>query len=443
MLRCPTSPPCWPGRSIARTRKSVRLLLKAGAKPRAVDIDGASPLTLACELGGAAIVEDLLTAGADAAATRPDGISALSLCAGTSNPEALAALLAKGADVNGADPTGQTPLMWAAAKGRTDNIAFLLKHGANVNASTKKGFTALIFALKSKVAAAPDMLADAGADTGAALPDGTSVLQAAIAEHDMPFAERLVAADPDVNRWNARGLQLIHVAASSGDAGLIKLVLSRGGDPNALSNPPPPPKPPPPPPPKDGKPLQGFAAYLALMAKAYDVPSPLSPTPPLQLAARAGSVDAMKVLVQAGADPKLTAQDGSTLAMAAASGGNLEALKYAVELDPDINVLTHDGRSILHMVVKNPHGADNPAMLQFLVDKGAKLEVADHAGVTPGIIVNRSGPQSVGSPTSKSSPIAASSRLSIENAVAAWPWSAPALKNRNVEGCASKRCRAS
>ena len=210
----------------------------------------------------------------------------------------------------------------------------------------------------------------------------------------MPFAMRLARADPDVNSWNAKGLQLIHVAAASGDAELVKLVLSKGGDPNALSNPPPPPKPPPPPPPKDGKPLQGFAAYLALMAKAYDVPSPLSPTPPLQLAARAGSVPAMKALVEAGADPKVKAQDGSTLAMAAAGGGNLEALKYAVELDPDINVLTHDGRSILHMVVNNPHGADNPAMLQFLVDKGAKLEVADHAGITPGIIVNRSGPQS-------------------------------------------------
>jgi len=303
-------------------------------------------------------------------------------------------LIVKGADVNGADQTGQTPLMWAAAKGRTDNIAILIKHGANVNAATKNGFTPLLFALKSQVPGAADMLADAGADTRAVLPDGETLLQAAITEHDIPFAKRLVAAEPDVNRWDAKGLQLIHIAASSGDAGLIKLVLAKGGDPNALSNPPPPPKPPLPPPPKDGKPLQGFAAYLALMAKAYDVPSPLSPTPPLQLAARAGSLEAMKALVEAGAKPDLPAQDGSTLAMAAAGGGNLEALKYAVQLDPDINVLTHDGRSILHIVVNNPHGPDNAAMLQFLVEKGAKLEVADHAGVTPGIIVNRSGPQS-------------------------------------------------
>src|SRR6266404_2131041 len=36
--------------------ESVGLLLAAGAKPNVTDIDGASPLTLACELGGGDIV---------------------------------------------------------------------------------------------------------------------------------------------------------------------------------------------------------------------------------------------------------------------------------------------------------------------------------------------------------------------------------------------------
>ena len=101
------------------------------------------------------------------------------------------------------------------------------------------------------------------------------------------------------------------------------------------------------------------------------------------------------MLVAAGADPALKAQDGSTLAIAAAGGGNLEALKYALQMDQDVNVLTHDGRSIVHVVVANRFGADNPAILQYLVDKGAKLEMKDHAGITPGIMVNRAGPQSL------------------------------------------------
>ena len=37
--------------------QSVRLLLEAGAKPNVSDVDGASPLTLACELGNPVIVD--------------------------------------------------------------------------------------------------------------------------------------------------------------------------------------------------------------------------------------------------------------------------------------------------------------------------------------------------------------------------------------------------
>jgi ankyrin repeat protein len=369
---------------------SVRLLLAARAKPNVVDHDGASPITLACELGDPAIVSDLLGAGADAKATRPDGISALSLCAGTSTPEALGKLLTKGADVNAADPDGQTPLMWAAAKGKTDNLAFLIKHGANVNAATKKGFTALHFALRSQVPEGPVLLADAGADTKVVLPDGTSMIQAAIKEHNIPFAMRLVAAVDDVSRRDKHGLQLIHIAASSGSADLVKLVLAKGGDPNAVT--------------PDAKPVSimlpdhsagpNESGALRKFKAVPTIPhSPICATPALLLAAEAGSAPAMKALIDAGAKPDVKAQDGSTLALAAAAGGNLEALKYALQLDPNVDAQTLDGRSIIHMVIENRFGAEDQAMIAYLVDKGAKLELADNQGHTPGFVVNQTGPQ--------------------------------------------------
>jgi ankyrin repeat protein len=369
---------------------SVRLLLAAHAKPNVVDQDGATPVTLACELGNPAIVADLLKAGGDAKATRQDGISALALCAGTSTPEALGDLVAKGADVNAADPNGQTPLMRAAAKGDTDNMAFLIQHGANVNAATKKGFTALHFALRSQVPEAPLMLADAGADTKVVLPDGTSMIQAAITEHDIPFAIKLASAVDDVNQRDRRGRQLIHVAASSGNADLIKLVLSKGGDPNAAT------------PEVQAVSIKvpdhsGGPNESGGLRKFKSVPmiphSPACATPALLLAAEAGSASAMKALVDAGAKPDVKAQDGTTLALAAAAGGNLDALKYALQLDPNIDAATLDGRSIIHMVIGNRYGADDQAMIAYLADKGAKLELADNQGHTPGFLVNQTGPQ--------------------------------------------------
>ena len=376
--------------------ETVRLLLKAGAKPNVLDIDGASPFTLACELGDPAIVDDLLKAGADAKAIRPDGISALALCSETSTPQVVEHLIALGADVNGANPDGQTPLMWAAAKGKTDNMAVLIKHGANVNAVTKKGWTPLFFALQSKVEAAPSVLAAAGADIHVSLPDGMSVVEAALTENNEAFVMQLTSSGAiDVQQRDRLGRQLIHLAAQYGDADLVKLALAKGADPNVMTEPPPAPLPqkevePPPVHVLPGQPLPPKVGIPSTLP-----PPPPMPTPPLLLAAQAGSVATMKALVDAGAKPDAVASIGDTLTLAAAAGGNLEALKFAVQLDPNVNAVNRLGRNVFHMVVANVHGADDDAMLRYLVDKGAKLEVKDYRGITPGLFVNAHGSQAL------------------------------------------------
>lgn len=375
--------------------EAVDMLLAAGAKPNVTDINGASPLTLACEGGNSQIVASLLKAGADAKAARADGISALALCAGMASPEAVAGLVAKGANANAVDQSGQTPLMWAAAKGRADNIGVLVKSGANVNAVSKKGFTPVFFALQSHKADASLALLDAGADANAVLPDGTTVIAAAITLKNIPFATQIVARGADVNKRDARGWQLIHVAAASGDANLVKMVLSKGGNANAVTQPP------------AEKPVEVASAAPVQIALAggsapkkrpleafeYLLPPPAAATPALLLAAGSGSVEAMKVLIEAGADTKAKGADGLTLALASARGGSLEALKYAVNIDPNINVLAQGGRSIMHMVVENRTSTEYEPMILFLADKGAELNVVDERRVSPGSFVNRVGPE--------------------------------------------------
>jgi ankyrin repeat protein len=372
---------------------SVGMLLAAGAKPNVTDIEGASPLTLACELGSPAIVTDLLKAGADAKAARPDGITALALCAGTSTPEALAILLAKGAAVNGTDPQGQTALMWAATKGRTDNIAFLIKSGANVNAVEQEGFTPLFFALRSKVPAASLALLDAGADSNAVLPQGrVSVAAAAVVENNIPFAMQVVSRGTDLGERDSQGRQLIHIAAASGNADLVKLVLSKGGDANAPSQPPPVQVAQVVTPPAAG----GGSGKLARADGSTVLAGPAAvATPPLLFAAKAGSADAMKVLVDDGAKPDAKAADGTTLALAAAGGGNLAALKYALTLDPNLNAIGPGGKSILHFAIANRQPDTTIPILQYLADKGAKLDVKDTRGDTPGDVLNRGGQQDI------------------------------------------------
>jgi ankyrin repeat protein len=285
--------------------------------------------------------------------------------------------------VNAADPHGQTALMWAAANGRTDNIAVLVKHKANVNAVTDKGFTALFFALKSKEATASDALVAAGADSKAKLPDGTTIIEAALVEDNIPFATRQVKNGADVAQRDSHGRQLIHIAAVSGNADLVRLVLAKGGNPNAMTTPPPPE------PPK--KRFTGAGAKLAVADGSVAPPKPREfATPPLILAAQSGSLDAMKALVEAGAKPDGKAADGTTLALAAAHSGSLAAMKYALELDPHLDAKADGDKSIMHIAVANwTNLEDREQMILFLADKGAVLNAPDARKQTPADNLNR------------------------------------------------------
>lgn len=99
----------------------------------------------------------------------------------------------------------------------------------------------------------------------------------------------------------------------------------------------------------------------------------------------------MKLLADAGADPKLGTKGGMTPVMAAAGlnrGQDLtddekrlafEAVKLTVELGGDVNAVEDDGLTAVHGAAVN--GAD--PVIQYLADKGAKLDVRDKYQQTP------------------------------------------------------------
>ena len=100
----------------------------------------------------------------------------------------------------------------------------------------------------------------------------------------------------------------------------------------------------------------------------------------------------MRLLLEHGADPKLTTEDGTTALMAAAGVGiwapgenpgtddeALAALKLAFEAGGgDVNAVDDNGETALHGAV---YRAGSIAMLSFLIEKGARLDVRNKQGL--------------------------------------------------------------
>ena len=117
----------------------VAALVAAGAQPRVGTRLGAyTPLHLAAERGSASIVKALVTAGAIVDAKTSTGATPLMFAAAAGDTGAIAALLDGGADVNAReDDRFQTPLIFAVANNRLDAVTLLIARRADPNAATK------------------------------------------------------------------------------------------------------------------------------------------------------------------------------------------------------------------------------------------------------------------------------------------------------------------
>jgi len=119
-------------------------------------------------------------------------------------------------------------------------------------------------------------------------------------------------------------------------------------------------------------------------------PAAVGATPYL-LAAASHDGTVMRMLVDAGADPKIRTTTGLTPLMVAAGAGRVQDLsedekqaalatvQLAVELGADVGAMNEDGLTALHAAAAK--GADT--VVQFLIAKGAKIDVRDKYQRTP------------------------------------------------------------
>lgn len=385
--------------------ETADLLIRAGADVNAANHYGATPLWLACTNANEAMVERLLRAGADPNAALETGETPLMAAAEKGRMVSVKLLLASGADVNAREKRGgQTALMWALAERHPEVAQMLIERGASVKARSKGGFTPLMFASQQGDVASARMLLTAGAnanDQSAPEPGAPSVgnsgyggglepsgsmtpLSVAIASAQNPVAMLLLEHGANPNVMDGSGYTPLHYSAAGRNTlELAKALLVHGADPNVR------------------------------LGKVEDRRDPIGATP-FYLAAEARNAPIMRALAAAGADPKLkttetvffsgangvrlqSVADSTPIMIAAGMGRNpaeyspkeeqdaLEAAKAAVELGVDINAVNAYGWTALHVAAYI--GADS--IIQYLAEKGAKLDVIDQFGQTPLSIASR------------------------------------------------------
>lgn len=378
------------------------LLVGAGADVDAADDHGVTPLALACLNAGAAMVDLLLAAGADPGVARTGGVTPLMTAARVGHVGVVRRLLRAGADPAAAESTrGQTALMWAVAEDHPQVAEVLLETGGGAAARSTNGFTPLLFAAQRGNVAVARLLLAAGADVDEAAPDGIGgdtnaralfradteapALLVAIDSGHAGMARFLIArgADPD---HDGAGRTPLHAATQRAMPDVVRALLAAGADPNPR-----------------------LARPLPLVSRRISQDNGLTPTTvgatPFLLAASFGDVEIMRILVEAGADPFLTTDDGTTALMVAAGADYVEgqdkygrrsypayyetlqrrafeATKYCLALGLDVNAVNEAGQTPLHGAVY----MGGTLIAPYLVEQGAEMDVINLRGQTPWMI---------------------------------------------------------
>ena len=277
---------------------------------------------------------------------------------------AVAQLLAQKADVSGREDDGATALAWAAVRCNREIADLLLQAGADPNLRNEQGIGPLYLAIVNGSPAIVRLLLEHRADANLARADGETPLMAASRLAQLDVVQMLLDRGADVNAREKKFGQTALMWAT-GHSELVRLLVDHGADVRAAT-------------------------------KVWDITATIY-TPTTSTIGKTG--------IPWNNDGTYTSkQGGQTALLFAVQKHDLASVRILLDAGVDVNVAAADGTTpLLAALYKwDPLGTEfvagkgapapagssarfgaDVAMAWFLLDHGAKVDVADGAGYTP------------------------------------------------------------
>lgn len=342
------------------------------------DFVGQAPIGSAAISGDLKAWQTLLEAGASIDWRTDEGTTLLHHAVEGGNLKIVRNILDRtgGRFVNNTNDRGITPLLKAADHGRTDMVSLLLEHGANPDRSTKYDKMPLDLAIKTGVHGCVKLLLDHGATIEKlSLEQGSgSALEMAAAYGDRRVFQLLMNRGSSFEVDYDSGLTILHSAAQGGDPWIIKKVFERRPklDVDARTE-------------EGNTPLMVAArnghlkAVKLLLKRGADPDARSDPRPrhgmvsPLFQAAWYGHADIAATLIEAGASVNVRAATGqgkATPLTGAAAYQRREVVKVLLDNGAEVNAPGKRGRTALHIAALR----GSPEIMRLLIEEGADIE---------------------------------------------------------------------
>lgn len=308
----------------------------------------------------------LLSATLASAAPPAPADTALVEAARTGDAVTVRTLVAKRADVNATGVDGTTPLHWAVHHDNAELVELLVRAGADVKKENRYGVRPLWLAAVNGSPKVLALLLRAGADPNTAMAGGETVAMTAARAGNPDAVRALAEAGADLNAKDERGQTALMWAAARNNAEAIKALVQSGADLKVRTNNP-----------AGGGGMRGSGVFNS--------PAPTGFTS-LLFAVRSGSVDAVRALLDAGADVNDTLSDGESALVVATANAHWQVASLLLDRGANPNA-AGAGWNALHQTVHSrrpnlgytpgpvPTGnTDSLEVVKKLIAKGVDLD---------------------------------------------------------------------